>query len=430
MKGLIATYVLTCGGTLGGIYNPFIGLLVYVCFAIIRPDSLWFWSVPIFNYSRVVAIGLLLGWALHGFGSWNLGRGRAVVLCLVLFVVWAAVLVPQSNDPDLAWKFVEEHLKIVLPFLVGVTTIRTVKQLKQLAWVIVLSMGYLAFEFNLSYYEGFNRIQQTDFCGMDNNCMAITMDACIGLAFFLGLHARGWWRKALAFGAALLMAHAVMFSFSRGGLLGLIITAVFAFVLIRKQPQHYLALLVAVLIGFRLAGPEVVERFGTVFVDSEQRDSSAQSRVRQWQACADSMLETPWGVGPNQWRYKSLASGLPSMEAHSYWLQTGAELGFPGFLLLACFFGLCAWRLWPLARQRVAVPDPWLTYLAQMVIASLIGFAISAQFVSVLGIEIPFYIALIGVCTLKIAHQQATNPTRSGPVAHGTTRPELPSWAY
>jgi probable O-glycosylation ligase (exosortase A-associated) len=401
MKGLIFTYALTYGGALLGLFRPFWGLLIYICFDILKPDVLWSFSVPIGNYSRIVAIALLIGWGLHGFGTWSFGRAKLIVALLITFVAWAAVLILRSQDQELAWRFVEEHLKMLLPFLVGITTINSVRQLRQLAWVVVLSQGYLAFEFNLSYYQGFNRVREIGFCGLDNNCIAITMDSCIGVAFFLGLHAVGWWRKALAFGSALLMAHVVMFSFSRGGLLGLILVGGVSFLMIPKRPVYYVALLIAVLIGVRLAGQQVMERFDTAFAEQQDLDGSAQLRLKHWRASVDSMLETPLGVGPSQWRFAAPAYDLPSMEAHSYWLQTGAELGFPGLTLVASFYGLCIVRLWRLARTRAGT-DPWPAYLAQMVVPSLVGFAISSQFVSLTGIETPFHVALIGVGVIKL----------------------------
>ena len=73
MKGLLLTYALTFGGAVISLYRPFYGLLIYVSFAILRPESLWHWSVPAGNYSRIVAIAVLIGWALKGFGNWRLG---------------------------------------------------------------------------------------------------------------------------------------------------------------------------------------------------------------------------------------------------------------------------------------------------------------------------------------------------------------------
>ncbi|MGH7127595.1 MAG: hypothetical protein ACREIV_03435, partial [Planctomycetaceae bacterium] len=154
MKGLIFTYALTYGGAVVSLFHPFYGLLIYICFAIIRPESLWHWSVPQGgNYSRIVAIGLLLGWMLHGFGNWNLGKAKPIVAAFIAFWCWAVVTSATAKaDSSLGFMQVEEYAKVLAPFLVGMTTIRTIRQVKQLAWVLVLSQGYLAYEFNMTYY--------------------------------------------------------------------------------------------------------------------------------------------------------------------------------------------------------------------------------------------------------------------------------------
>src|SRR5262249_40267601 len=155
---------------------------------------------------------------------------------------------------------------------------------------ILLSHGYLAWELNRYYFEGLIvYFIESGFGGMDNNCVAITMVTCVGLAFFMGIHTAGWLLKALAFASGALMVHVVLFSFSRGGMVGLIIAGGMAFWLIPKKPVHYLAFALAVALSLVLAGAEVRQRFFSTFVDKEQRDASAQSRLELWSAGYDSM---------------------------------------------------------------------------------------------------------------------------------------------
>ena len=406
VKGLVFTYVLTYGGALASLVSPFVGLLVYTCFAIVKPEYMWFWSVPKGNYSRIVAIALLTGWVVSGFGNWQFGLARGTVVGLVGYWIWSVMAAPMAADQAVAWGFVEALSKIALPFLVGITTIDSVRRLKQLGWVIVLSQGYAALEFNLSYYSGYNRLYEEGFANMDNNSVAIALVTCTGPAFFLGMHAQRWWQKAVAFGAAALMAHAILFSFSRGGMLALAITGVAAFWLIRKRPSYYILFALAVALVVRLAGPAVVERFSTTFAESAQRDESADSRIKLWAACWDSMKKQPFGVGPDHFPLIVGQYGFHrGKEAHSVWLQIGAELGFPGLFFLMLFYGSCIVRLWPYTRASQPVSDPWIRHLARMVIASLVGFAVSAQFVSLKTLEAPFYVALIGAGTLKLASQ-------------------------
>jgi len=77
----------------------------------------------------------------------------------------------------------------------------------------------VALDLNLSYRDGFNRLHFIGFGGMDNNCVAVAMVTGAGLAFFSGIRETSGWRRWLAFAVAALMAHCVMFSLSRGGML-------------------------------------------------------------------------------------------------------------------------------------------------------------------------------------------------------------------
>jgi O-antigen ligase len=257
---------------------------------------------------------------------------------------------------------------------------------------------------------------------VDNNGVAIAMDSCIGLAFFLGLSAERWWQKALAVLCAVLMVHVVLMSFSRGGMLALIVMAGVAFLLVPKSARHYALFAAAVLIGLRLAGPQVSERFQTIFSPAEGRDQSSQGRLDLWRDCLDCIARHPvFGVGPDNWGQVAPEYGWPlGKQAHTLWLQVAAELGLPGLLFLVLFYGRCVGRLWVYVRPWTPVADPWVRHFARMVIASIVGFAVSAQFVSLAGLEAPYYIVLIGAGTLKLASLPLADATgQEAPDADG-----------
>ena len=441
MKGFFITLILSYGGGFVALFEPFVGLLAYITLANLRPEYLWFWAVPRGgNYSRVVAAGLLVGFVMQEFLRWrqrepsagfltslvsfalrpvlalagilsganvgDLGRARAVIACLVGFFLWAVFSATLANNPVVAWNFIDILSKIVLPVVLGICLVTTTARLKALAWTLVLSQGYIAYEMNLVYYQGYNQFMAEGFGGMDNNSASIGMVTGMGLAFFLGLYSPRWWQQLLAFGCAALMGHSVLFAMSRGGMVAMVLTGAAAFALIRKTWRHYAVLTLAILLGLRLAGEEVRERFFTTFAGSRDRDASAESRLHLWRACVDVVDKNPFfGVGPDHWPLVANRYGFSrGKEAHTLWLQVAAETGLPGVALLIGFYGLCLTRLWPLARGRLpAGADPWLSYLASAVIAGLVGFAVSAQFVSLKLLEIPYYVTLVGAGVLKLA---------------------------
>jgi O-antigen ligase len=405
MKGLIVTYGLTAAGTAGGLFKPRVGLYVYVLFSIIKPESLWYWSVPQGgNLSRIVAIAMLIGWAARGFGNWRLGKATPVAVGLAAFWAWSILSACFAPDSGRAWFFVESVSKIVVPWLVGITVLETVGQVRLLAWTILVGHAYLALEFNQYYFSGTNYIKDVGFAGMEEGSIAVGMVCASGVALVLGATERSWWLKAVAFLSLGLIIHVVCFSFSRGGMLGLFVAMGVAFALMPKHPRTWAVMLAVALVVLRLMGPQVRDRFATAFAGQEHRDASAQSRLDLWSNCWDTMLDHPvLGVGPYHFPLIVHTFGWQrGKEAHTLWLQIGAELGFPGLLFLLTFYGSCVVRLWPLAAGGGVPADPLVPGLARVVIASLLGFAVAGQFISLWALEAPYYVALVGAGVLKL----------------------------
>jgi putative inorganic carbon (hco3(-)) transporter len=425
MKGLLFTYLMTYGGASLSLLNPFYGLLVYICFAIVRPEFMWYWSVPEGNYSRIVAVGLIIGWLFHGTGNWNFGRARAIVYSLIAFLGWTTVVSLMAENREIAMFYTEMLAKVVLPFVIGATLIDSTTKLLQLAWTIALSEAYVGLEMNLAYLAGWNRAYE-GFGSLDNNGLAVTMVCGAAFALFLGMETRSWIAKGVAFLGAICMLHVVLFSFSRGGMLGLVITAFAGFWIIPKRPQHVLAFFVAVGLGVMLAGKEVRDRFTSSFAEGEERDKSAQSRIDLWKDCLAVMADHPWGIGPGQFEaIEARKHWGREKAAHTTWLQIGAEQGVPGFVAILMFYLFCLFRLRPLAKERT--PDnALLCSLARVVIATIPGFMVAAQFVSLATVEVPYYAVLVGVGVLRLSSAEySVEEFEDMPLAHAWEHDEL-----
>jgi O-antigen ligase len=242
------------------------------------------------------------------------------------------------------------------------------------------------------------------FGGMDNNSISIAMVCGAGLSFFLGLHTESTYLKFLGFISAFLQVHTVMIAFSRGGMLALCCLALVAFILTPKKPSHIFWVTVGFLVALYYAGPEVQNRFFTSFAGSEERDESAQSRLDLWKACWEIMLTNPiLGIGPRHFPLLAPLFGFPlGKEAHSVWLQLGAEQGFVGLGLLFGFYLLTIGKLLPLSFDWTKVENSYYHHFSRMVIAALIGFIVAGQFVSLIGLELPYYVVLVGAGALKL----------------------------
>ena len=117
------------------------------------------------------------------------------------------------------------------------------------------------------------------------------------------------------------------------------------------------------------------------------------------------MGERPlFGVGIKNWLSYTTSHYRVHLEAHSTWMQTGAETGIPGVLLLAGFFVCPLWLLLPYIRGVEELPDPELRVYAQMTFVAVIGYCATAQFVSLYTMEIAYYTCTVGLLVLKLAH--------------------------
>jgi O-antigen ligase len=350
-------------------------------------------------------IGTVIGWVFNGFGTWDLGRAWGLVYALLAFWAWATFTCFFAPVWDVAFAIVDTLFKIILPFMIGISLIDSMSRLKQLALTLAASQAYVAYELNVSFYDGINRLQRSGFGGLDNNTEAVNLVTFFGMTFFLGLYGQKLWQKAIGFIGAGCIAHCAMFSFSRGALFTLITTAVVSFILIPKRPVHYLYIALAVALCFRLAGKEVRERFSSSFNEEGQLDASAQSRYQLWGDCWDCMKKSPIvGIGPNHWTLIAHTYGWPpGKQSHTTWLHVGAEMGFPGLILLGgLFYGQCVVMLTPLMWMKNSIRDQWLRYFACMVVPSILGFVAGAQFVTLATLEPPFYIVLLGTGVLRL----------------------------
>jgi putative inorganic carbon (hco3(-)) transporter len=421
MKGLILIYVIAIFGSIAALRKPIIGLYIYVGFAVLRPQFIWGWAGDFYGLSLYVGIATLLGWVLNGFGSTKVGPGKSIVVALVVFASWMVLSSTQAVDTEVAYATLTPLAKFVMPFLIGVTIIDSERKARNLLWIIALSMGYVSFEMNLEYWRGYN-IAGEGFGGMDNNCFGVALVSTIGPAIALGLGAKTWYERALAAVSTALILHTTLLTFSRGAMVGLIVVGMTAFIIMPKRPKYVAVLVLVGLLALRLTGPQLMARYATTMAESEQRDGSAESRLDLWRDCLKVTMEKPiFGVGPGNFPVIAESLGWTAgKQAHSVWMQQAAETGVPGVLALFFVFALSIVKLWPIARAPITEANRSQVAVASGLVMSIVGFAVAGQFVSLGGLEIPYYSAMIGVVLLK---QTATVESAPAPALRPVARP-------
>ena len=416
MKGLLLTYLLAYGGAAVALFQPLVGLCVYAAFSIARPQVLYGWAGDMSGLSRVIGLAVLIGWGFKAFGSWKLNGTRTPVYALCSYFGCLLLSAITASHQGVAWDSVIEQFKFFLPFLAGITLIQSRLEVTALAWTIVLAQGLVGYEMNTSYLHGHNQARESGLLG-DNNTFAVSLVTVVGPAIFLSLLSGRVWQKALAFLCSAMILHTVLLTFSRGGVLSLIVAGGAIFLIMPKRPGYLLAMVLVAALAIRLTGPQLLERFQTSFKPAEERDYSAQSRLQLWRDNFHVMISNPvTGIGPRHWPLVAARYGWPpGKAAHTFWLEVGAEIGIPGLLAIVVFFVSSLWIAWRITRVR---GDPWLACMGGFAFTGLVGFMFGAQFVTSEGNEIPFFVALVGLSARQLAGSTAasTEPEASATV--------------
>lgn len=400
--------------------NPIFGLMAFYVFSVLRPTHTWWYSFQDGSgrFSMMIGVSLLIGWGIKGFGNW--GPIRYVwlpVSGLILFILSGYVASFGAINPDTASKALGDLTKIALIVIITLSLLHKPSHLKALAWTITLSLGYLALNLNQQYRSGFLLGDQWNWGGVDNNGVAMVMVCAVPLAFFMAINTKNLILKGILFLSVLLLIHVVLFSYSRGGQLGLLIVGAGIFVTsIIILPNKMLIFGFAACMGILtlvLAGENVRNEFATIFVDSDSLDASASSRFDTWSAGWNVMKDHPLGTGPRQSGFYVTQYGLVKGKAiHNLFLQIGADFGFLGLFGLLTFYVGTMWQTFFMARSRIAKMLVWPVYYGIMVCISLGGLLICSIFIGMESVELGYITSTLGLATVSyIKHLEKTQPS-------------------
>jgi O-antigen ligase len=409
MKGLLLTYLLTYGGSFAALFVPFIGICVYYGFAVLRPQVLWFYSVPPDTpYSKYVALATIAGWVVTGLPRRFLKDVLPIVLTFGGFVILVQLSTWGALEPYRAEVISSDILKIFVMFLLAVCLVDTARKLSALVWVFIAAQGYVTLEMNLTYFvDGINTVVLNDGYGaLNNNTFALSLLPGIGIALMMGiLEARLLLRGAALF-SALSSIHVILLSESRGAYLGVLVMSGLAFYCMPKTRRNMSLFFVALMVSAFLVGESVQKEFGTMFAD--ELDDSAASRFTLWKAGWGAMQDHPFlGVGPGNFEAVSDQYGAdPNKAVHNLYLQIGADCGVPALVLLLSTYALTFLRLLPLMpwkNRSQAGQDPIVASIAIGAFSGLTGYLIHSLFSSGVLIETPYLTIVIALAASRLA---------------------------
>lgn len=343
MKQLLLLIVLTGVGSIGALHSPFWGVLLYYALAVLRPQYLWKWALPFeVRWSLLAAVATLIGVGVN-FSRIAL-RGRTNVMTGLMLVYGALLLASLINalDPSTAQRWIVEYGKILLLAVIASFVIEHVWQLLTVAAMLLLTIGYIAYETNyLYFFDGRLDIFHYGFGGLDNNGAGLLMAMGLPFAVAFAFSSRRRWQRIACAGIGVLTLHAVLMTYSRGAMLASIFGGVWLLAHHRPRKQVMPIAIVAAVVVALLAGQEIRSRF--MSTTNFEQDASVSARFESWNAAWQMAWDRPLtgqGIRNSNAYADNYGGTVEGRTIHSQYLQIAADTGIPAALVYIGMLGV------------------------------------------------------------------------------------------
>jgi O-antigen ligase len=398
----------------------YVGLFAFTLVLLLRPQD----RVPALTSIHIAEVCAFLGigpMLMHRFAR-RLPVFRVTPETLGLTLFGAAILItaPFSVWPSGALQvFTDSYVKIMIVFVLMMNTLTTTARLERLMTLILLCIGFISALGVMNYASGSNLVEGGRLAGPvggifgNPNDLALNMVTFLPAAIVVALSSRQpALKRAVAAGIAVLMFATIVFTKSRGGLLGLLAALAVLLVMARGWMRSVLAVLA--IVGAVAVAPMLPASFWdrmTTIVDEAQDKQFTGSREARQLVMTDGIntfLEFPFtGVGAGQFKnYNPPERKTRWLETHNVLIQVAAETGLFG--LLAFLFLIVRAFMAALATRRL-MRDPAARALSEHTLgltAGLVGWFVCALFASVAYNWTFYYVLALLVAARQLAFDQ------------------------
>ncbi len=366
MKQFIFLCLLTLGGGLGGLVHPFWAVLLYYILAVLRPQFLWEWALPMeVRWSLIAAVLVLLTVAVNFPRLFRRGRFNATASLMIVYGMLVMASVVTAYDPGVAQSWAVDFAKVLLIALIATFVIEHLWQVRVVVTATALCLGYIAYEINYLYLFQDARLDvfHYGYGGLDNNGAGLMLAMGLPLVYALGMtpgrDARSLWvRRLVAVGITLVLIQAVMLTYSRGAMLAAVVGLLW--LAWRHRPRRHVLIVapLVMMVLFSLAGTEIREEF--LSTREYRQDRSAQSRFESWAAAWQMTWEHPvFGTGlrnSNQYSH-NYGADREGRAIHNQYLQIAADSGIPAAAAYLTLLGLSIVRLGAARKAALRFAD-------------------------------------------------------------------------
>jgi probable O-glycosylation ligase (exosortase A-associated) len=404
-------------GLLLSMRSRFAALLLYLWFALFRPQE-WTWgAIDSLRLSLVTGLALIVPALVTGVWpnvTHPLSLGSLALLGTALVAQLAA------TDPAAGWEALHPLAVSIVVALLMVRLIDTRDRFMTVLMVMAGSIGFYAAKFGVGYLirGGVPNLDGIGGAFGGNNEVGVAFARALPLMVVVAQFAPRLPITWLAAAAAPLSAVGVISTYSRGSFLALS-GAVVAFAALHKRRAVMLSGLAGMGVVALLTVPlpdEYFERLESIGTYERIGEDSALSRLHFWNVALRMAQDYPLGVGLKNYqvnydqydfRWGRFGTGRDVHSTHFQALVETGYLGFATYLALVC--GAVVFLLRVRSRAAHSALDEgdrrFLLIAANALIASLVAFVVGGTFNSLLINELNWYTFALVAALDRISKQ-------------------------
>lgn len=400
--------------------RPVFGALMWAWISMMNPHTMTYGFASRMPWALVIALTTLVGFAISKERKpLPLNGGTLLILLLLAWmtVTSAFALNPIEGEVLDRWVFV---LKILFMLLITFMLVRGRKEIDWLIWVMVISVGFYGVKGGLWTLAtgGGGRVWGPPGGNLaGNNELAVGLVIIFPWMYYLREMATHRWLRMALVASMVAVAFGILGSQSRGALLAVVSMAVVMGAKGKHMIRTMLVLAVVGLAALAFMPDSWTSRMDTI--QTYEADTSAMSRIWTWKTLWNAVLDRPLvGAGfraDNLLVFQRYApvDGFEIFQgkvfvAHSIYFQAMGEQGFVG---LGIYLSLGLWTWFAAGRlARLTQNDPefsaWVPLLMRMTQVSLVGFAVGGAFLSLMLLDLTYYIPGVVVLAHATVHER------------------------
>ncbi|UCE67752.1 MAG: O-antigen ligase family protein [Candidatus Zixiibacteriota bacterium] len=374
--------------------DPYYGVYLYFLYIYLRPYEF----IPVLGALRLtmfIEIITLISWILKLMKTKGIVKWNTFSSLFLGFIGVIGITVITAENNFFAYTVFMVMLVVFIIFIVATNVVDSVSRLQKIIWILLIIHFYFAIKGINTFVTGsyYAAGQYTSghvgggYIG-DENDFALAINMMIPYAFFGVFYFKG---KAKLISIALLVTFvfAIISSFSRGGLVGLVCLLLYCIFSSGKKLLS-LGLIVALIISMGLFAPASYWEEAETIQEIDQ--GTANARIEYWKTAFRMFIDNPVvgvGAGNGGIHMPAYIRGVKDPNTqwgrafHGTFPQIIAELGVLGSFFYFSMIIIVFRLLYRIKTRKVGEGGSKSSqYIANSIIGSLIGYFVCSAFLS------------------------------------------------